>query len=97
MSKLTRGTLVRLSRKGKDSWDLQGIPRDSVGIVLKHVVVVNHLGHPIPNIKETYRIKWSNAYYPHYDCYRHEVVFADKEQMRMNKERIAKEIYATKY
>ena len=34
MSRLTVGTLVRLSRKGKDCPDLRAIPRDDIGLIM---------------------------------------------------------------
>ena len=89
MSRLTKGTLVRLSRKGKDCAELRCVPRDSIGLVM---------GRRPCNVRgTTYRIKWFGAYYSEYSCYRHEVKFADSDQMKMNKERIRREIYATKY
>ena len=95
MGRLTGGTLVRLSRKGKCSDALRAIPRDDIGLVLGHIVELNHLGYPVPNAKYTYRIKWMNGYYPEHQCFRYEVKYADKDQMRMNKERIRSEIYAS--
>ena len=89
MDRLTKGTLVRLSRKGKDSTELRGIHRDSIGLVV---------GTRPCNVRGvTYNVKWIGAYYPEHSCYRHELKYADSNQMRMNKERITKEIYATKY
>lgn len=89
MSRLTVGTLVRLSRKGKDCPDLRAIPRDDIGMVMDtrtdnvHGIV--------------YKVRWMQGYYPHHDCYRSELKFADGHQMRLNKERIRRDIYATKY
>ena len=97
MSRLTKGTLVRLSTAGKASAQLRAIPRNDIGLVLGHIVELNHLGYPKPNAKWIYRIRWMNGYYPEHQCFRNEVKFADKDQMRMNKERIRSEIYATKY
>lgn len=95
MDRLTKGTLVRLSRKGKDCSELRAIPRDDIGLVLGHIVELNHLGYPVPNAKYTYRVKWMNGYYPEHQCFRHELKYADKDQMRLNKERIRSEIYAS--
>ena len=97
MSRLTKGTLVRLSTAGKASAQLRAIPRNDIGLVLGHIVETNHLGYPKPNAKWIYRIRWMNGYYPEHQCFRNEVMFADKDQMRLNKERIRSEIYATKY
>lgn len=89
MDRLTKGTLVKLSRKGKDSTELRGIDRGSVGLIM---------GTRPGGVRGIiYKVKWVGAYYPEHSCYRHEVKYADSNQMRMNKERIAKEIYATKY
>ena len=89
MDRLTKGTLVRLSRKGKDCSELRAIPRDDIGLVLST--------RP-DNVRGiVYRVKWMQGYYPHHDCYRHELKYADSDQRRMNKERIRSEIYATKY
>ena len=96
MSRLTAGTLVKLSAVGKASAQLRAIPRDDIGLVLGHIITTNHLGYPIPE-STLYRIRWMNGYYPEHQCFRNEVKFADKDQMRMNKERIRSEIYATKY
>ena len=80
MSILTKGTLVRLSRKGKDCSELRGIARDSVGLVM---------GTRPCNVRGiTYRIKWFGAYYPEHSCYRHEVKFADNAQRKANQERL---------
>ena len=95
MSKITAGTLVRLSYRGKEAPDLRAIPRDDIGLVLGHFVVKNHLGYPVG--VPVYRVRWMNGYYPEHQCYRNEIKFADSDQMRMNKERIRSEIYATKY
>ena len=97
MDRLTKGTLVRLSRKGKESAQLRALPRNDIGLVMGHIVETNHLGYPKPDAKWIYRIKWMNGYYPEHQCWRSEIKYADSNQMRMNKERIAKEIYATKY
>ena len=97
MDRLTKGTLVKLSRKGKESAQLRALPRNDIGLVMGHIVVTNHLGYPKPNAKWIYRVKWMNGYYPEHQCWRSEIKYADKDQMRMNKERIRKEIYATKY
>ncbi len=87
MDRLTAGTLVRLSRKGKDSPDLRAIPRDDVGLVM---------GTRPDNVHGiAYKVKWMQGYYPHHDCYRSELKYADSDQMRMNKERIRSEIYAS--
>ena len=96
MSRLTAGTLVRLSYRGKVSPDLRAIPRDDIGLVLGHIIPTNHLGYPRPE-STIYRVRWMNGYYPEHQCFRNEVKFADSDQMRMNKERIRSEIYATKY
>ena len=89
MSRLTVGTLVKLSRKGKETPDLRAIPRDDIGLVM---------GTRTDNVHGiVYKVKWMQGYYPHHDCYRSELKFADSDQMRMNKERIRSEIYATKY
>ena len=93
MDRLTVGTLVRLSRKGKSSSALRAIPRDDIGIVLKVARMVNHIGVPIS--KPYYKVKWMNGYYPDHTCYRHELKYADSDQMRLNKERIRSEIYAS--
>lgn len=95
MGRLTKGTLVRLSHKGKCCDALRAIPRDDIGLVLGHIVETNHLGHPMPNARYTYRVKWMNGYYPEHQCLRHELIYADSDQMRMNKERIRGEIYAS--
>ena len=97
MERLTKGTLVRLSRKGKESAQLRALPRNDIGLVMGHIVETNHLGYPKPDAKWIYRIKWMNGYYPEHQCWRSEIRYADKDQMRMNKERIAKEIYAAKF
>ena len=94
MSRLTSGTLVRLSAAGKASAQLRAIPRDDIGLVLGHIIPTNHLGYPRPEVT-IYRIRWMNGYYPEHQCYRNEVKFADSDQMRLNKERVRKEIYAT--
>ena len=93
MNRLTPGTLVRLSAAGKASAQLRAIPRNDIGLVLGHFVVKNHLGYPCG--AAVYRIRWMNGYYPEHQCYRNEVKFADSDQMRMNKERIRSEIYAS--
>lgn len=95
MSRLTKGTLVRLSTAGKASAQLRAIPRNDIGLVLGHIVETNHLGYPKPNAKWIYRIRWMNGYYPEHQCWRNEVKFADSDQMRLNKERIRSEIYAS--
>ena len=97
MDRLTKGTLVRLSRKGKESAQLRALPRNDIGLVMGHIVETNHLGYPKPDAKWIYRIKWMNGYYPEHQCWRSEIKYADSNQMRMNKERIAKEIYAAKF
>ena len=94
MSRLTSGTLVTLSAAGKASAQLRAIPRDDIGLVLGHIIPTNHLGYPRPEAT-IYRIRWMNGYYPEHQCYRNEVKFADSDQMRLNKERVRKEIYAT--
>ena len=87
MSRLTAGTLVRLSRKGKDCSELRAIPRDDIGMVT---------GTRPDNVRGiVYRVRWLNGYYPEHTCYRHELKYADKDQMRLNKERIRSEIYAS--
>ena len=87
MDRLTKGTLVRLSRKGKDCSELRAIPRDDIGMVT---------GTRPDNVRGiVYRVRWLNGYYPEHTCYRHELKYADSDQMRMNKERIRSEIYAS--
>ena len=87
MDRLTAGTLVRLSRKGKDCSELRAIPRDDIGMVT---------GTRPDNVRGiVYRVRWLNGYYPEHTCYRHELKYADKDQMRLNKERIRSEIYAS--
>ena len=89
MDRLTVGTLVRLSRKGKDCSELRAIPRDDIGMVT---------GTRPDNVRGiVYKVRWMNGYYPDHSCYRQELKYADSDQMRMNKERIRREIYATKY
>ena len=87
MDRLTKGTLVRLSRKGKDCSELRAIPRDDIGMVT---------GTRPDNVRGiVYRVRWLNGYYPEHTCYRHELKYADSDQMRLNKERIRSEIYAS--
>ena len=87
MDRLTAGTLVRLSRKGKDCSELRAIPRDDIGMVT---------GTRPDNVRGiVYRVRWLNGYYPEHTCYRHELKYADSDQMRLNKERIRSEIYAS--
>ena len=87
MDRLTAGTLVRLSRKGKDCSELRAIPRDDIGMVT---------GTRPDNVRGiVYRVRWLNGYYPEHQCFRHELKYADKDQMRLNKERIRSEIYAS--
>ena len=87
MSRLTAGTLVKLSCKGKDCSALRAIPRDDIGLIV---------GTRTDNVYGiVYKVRWMNGYYPTHDCYRSELKFADSDQMRMNKERIRGEIYAS--
>ena len=87
MSKITAGTLVKLSAAGKASSQLRAIPRDDIGLVL---------GTRPDNVRGiVYRVKWMNGYYPFHECWRSEIKYADSDQMRLNKERIRSEIYAS--
>ncbi len=94
MDRLTKGTLVRLSSVGKASAQLRALPRNDIGLVMGHIIPTDQYDRPCPSAT-IYRIKWMNGYYPEHQCYRKEIKYADSDQMRMNKERIRSEIYAT--
>ena len=80
VNKLTKGTLVRLSRKGKDCPDLRAIPRDDIGLII---------GTRVDNVHGiVYKVKWMRGYYPHHDCYRSELKFASNKQRQLNQKRL---------